>query len=329
MARKLDEEENRHEDAVTRNHSKLTSQDEHRLCPTPDRALSYVSECGSFEGNEHCFSLPEEPRPQNEGKFLNSETHERKSQLRLGQIEKKMSWSDESGQNLVQYLTEPRSRSPMTSSTQPIKSAMKRSKIVQSNSVDKNDSTTGSNDSHNDQCRYIPSGIKGRAKGGIVVPTGGGLNPTGPGGGTGYISPQWGWYTSLTPPQGEMYASGSSAGKKEDAICANSQIAHLTKPREMYASGSNVKKTKSASTVPTRLVFARGVSAPPREMYASGLSAEKKEDAICVNGQIAHFTNDVKKTEPAPTVPTLPVFTRPVFTRGTSAPCHGWPSVPL
>jgi len=264
MARKLDEEENGHEGSEIRNQM-LTSRVKtqfsdnndswQRFSTFPDRALSEISECGSFERNDHRVLNCKERRPQNQKEIVTLETQERKSPSQLGQMEKnkKMSWSDESGQNLVQYLDEAMSRSPMTSSSQPIKSAMKKSKLLQSNSLDKSESIISSNDSNNDQCRYIPAGIKGRAKGGIVVPTGGGLKPTGTGGSTGYISPQWGWYTTLTPPQGEMYGSGSSAEKKENTLCVNGQIAH---------SANSTRNHTPSSMEPTLPVFTQAVSAP-------------------------------------------------------------------
>jgi len=69
----------------------------------------------------------------------------------------------------------------------PIKSAIRKSK-----------KGSGNLSCHPSQC--VPSGLSG---GSIAMPTGGGIMKTGNvalSGGNGYISPQWGWYISTTPP---------------------------------------------------------------------------------------------------------------------------------
>mmetsp|Transcript_25641 Transcript_25641/g.38104 ORF Transcript_25641/g.38104 Transcript_25641/m.38104 type:complete len:192 (-) Transcript_25641:728-1303(-) len=72
---------------------------------------------------------------------------------------------------------------------------------------------------HPSQC--IPSGLgpNTAGNGGIIMPTGGGLG--GPkrhtstsGTSGGYVSPQWGWYISTTPPTPEMYNHSSGQPKK-------------------------------------------------------------------------------------------------------------------
>lgn len=47
--------------------------------------------------------------------------------------------------------------------------------------------------------------------GGVVMPT---MRDTQPPGGGGMDSPQWGWYTNLTPPSPEMYTSNPLHCKK-------------------------------------------------------------------------------------------------------------------
>jgi len=74
----------------------------------------------------------------------------------------------------------------------PIKSAIRKSK-----------KGSGNLSCHPTQC--VPSGLSG---GSILMPTGGGIMKTGNvalSGGNGYISPQWGWYISTTPPTPEKY----------------------------------------------------------------------------------------------------------------------------
>jgi len=108
-----------------------------------------------------------------------------------------MSWSDESGQDLVQICDE--SKKPMhdhcylahAPSHKPIKSAIKRS-------LSSRDSMSNKPNFQPSHC--VPSGLVG-GKNGINIPTSSVKNSNG------CISPQWGWYISTTPPTPERYCS--------------------------------------------------------------------------------------------------------------------------
>eukprot|EP00548_Thalassiothrix_antarctica_P012093 CAMPEP_0194159556 /NCGR_PEP_ID=MMETSP0152-20130528/77901_1 /TAXON_ID=1049557 /ORGANISM="Thalassiothrix antarctica, Strain L6-D1" /LENGTH=282 /DNA_ID=CAMNT_0038869141 /DNA_START=645 /DNA_END=1493 /DNA_ORIENTATION=- len=117
---------------------------------------------------------------------------------------KKMSWSDESHKNTRDEIKQTsRTHSPQhhsktssLSSTQPIKSVMKRSRSSRVNNslemakLNINDTTT----------RFLPNGLSS-GHGGIIYPT----NPNGQTG-SGSVSPDgWGWYITTTPPTPEMY----------------------------------------------------------------------------------------------------------------------------
>jgi len=118
-----------------------------------------------------------------------------------------MSWSDESGQRLVEYYDELQpsaqvlqaTNTVQKSSRKPIKSAIRKSKNGSSN-------RSSNLSCHPSQC--VPSGLSG---GSISMPSGGGSLKAGNvalSGGNGYISPQspsWGWYISTTPPTPEKY----------------------------------------------------------------------------------------------------------------------------
>ena len=78
-----------------------------------------------------------------------------------------------------------------------IKSALRRSRSIQNNEVVEEDRT-----------RYIPK--MNKEKGSIIMPT----RPYGGKDASGVESPQWGWYTTLTPPD-MMY--GANKPKKQDA----------------------------------------------------------------------------------------------------------------
>jgi len=136
----------------------------------------------------------------------------------------KMSWSDESGQSLVEYYDELQSSGQVLKATnasqkpirKPIKSAIRKSR-------------KGSNSlpCHTPQC--VPSGLSG---GSISMPSGGGILKAGNvalNGGNGYISPQWGWYISTTPPSPEKYYSNAEKGTEENLQQPISERQH-TKP---------------------------------------------------------------------------------------------------
>mmetsp|Transcript_16975 Transcript_16975/g.28827 ORF Transcript_16975/g.28827 Transcript_16975/m.28827 type:complete len:285 (-) Transcript_16975:1497-2351(-) len=131
----------------------------------------------------------------------------------LSRGKKRMSWSDEIGQDLVQFMDETKlgeaalHRSANTA--KPIKSAMKRSRSIRTSAC------SSVNDS--DVSRCIPKGLDS-GHGGLVMPT----KPYGHDvntrhaehRGTDHVSPEWGWYISTTPPTPEMYHKQSKPVKK-------------------------------------------------------------------------------------------------------------------
>ena len=71
---------------------------------------------------------------------------------------------------------------------------------------------TRTSKSNSVQHQFIPSGITGSG-GGIIMPSGGGFKATPGGNGNGYVSPQWGWYISTTPPTPEKYSDSNLVRK--------------------------------------------------------------------------------------------------------------------
>lgn len=238
MAIKLDEEERMETEETL--FSSTSGEDESIL--TPDRILSDVSECSG------AIITIDEDIEEKKNVATTSETVSHSSNSiktrdfsisRDQEITKRMSWSDESGQSLVEYFNESSCREPSFSS-QPIKSAMKRSKSSYSNAVHK--SVTNSNTELIRQ-RYIPSGIDKKESGGIVVPRGGVKAVSG-----GYISPQWGWYISTTPPQ-EIYGNKKSTiVKKESLIDEKGNGKELEKANSSIPEENTNIKAKVAET---------------------------------------------------------------------------------
>jgi hypothetical protein len=91
----------------------------------------------------------------------------------------------------------------------PVRSALRRSKSVHS----ENSTMLDNNNNSKDRTRYIPK--MNQNKNGLIMPTRPyGSDPSG----NGVESPQWGWYTNLTPPSPEMYQRHpSKTSKKENA----------------------------------------------------------------------------------------------------------------
>jgi hypothetical protein len=92
--------------------------------------------------------------------------------------------------------------------SKPVRSALRRSKSVQSENTNMLDNNS------KDRTRYIPQ--MNQSKNGLIMPTRPySSDPSG----NGVESPQWGWYTNLTPPSPEMYQSHPSktSSKKENA----------------------------------------------------------------------------------------------------------------
>ena len=106
---------------------------------------------------------------------------------------------------------------PLTSATvglpvaKPVRSVLRRSKSVQS----ENSNMLDNSSKDTSRTRYIPQ-MKPPNKNGLIMPT----RHTSDLSGNGVESPQWGWYTNLTPPSPEMYQSHPATKnslKKENA----------------------------------------------------------------------------------------------------------------
>mmetsp|Transcript_41553 Transcript_41553/g.48457 ORF Transcript_41553/g.48457 Transcript_41553/m.48457 type:complete len:305 (+) Transcript_41553:134-1048(+) len=113
--------------------------------------------------------------------------------------ERRQSWSDESGQSLVECFYE--SQSPLH---KPSKASLspKILKSVMKHSI--NGASTASNsDDNNGNIPKFP------LNNGLVMPGSSKCDVNSSMKSSGHTSPQWGWYISTTPPQVEMYASGN------------------------------------------------------------------------------------------------------------------------
>lgn len=222
-----------------------------------------------------------------------------------------MSWSDESGQSLVEYydMSQSSSQNPPPAqpyptrtrtaytSKRPIKSAMRRNI----------NNKKGRAPFHPSQC--VPSGLAG---GSIVMPTGGGLQQqqhqqpqqqhhhqqvnSADVNVNGYISPQYGWYISMTPP---------------------------TPPHYHDSSSSSSSATRAKNGQPQQ---------QPQQQQQHIFKQHPHHQQILPPLQMIH--NDGKKpilttqvVVPQPQLPTRPVFTRSL--KGIPNNTSGWPSVPL
>jgi len=243
MTLKLDEEESKESNVTQTNDNKdkgiekenttqidtilSTSQSDNNI-HVPDRILSDISEGSAMEDEDNVRLTKS---------FDECTIHDRNGSNRSLSNQsvgiKRMSWSDESGQSLVEYSNECSSREPPSAAI-PIKSAMKRSNSTYSNPLHRSNSNSSSesiqqaspspdgSESSNATVtqRYIPS------LGGKIPRTG--VKP-------GYISPQWGWYINTTPPPHEMYSSKSKKpdiDKKEENT--NTSLKNNIVKREAY-----------------------------------------------------------------------------------------------
>eukprot|EP00549_Striatella_unipunctata_P009005 CAMPEP_0118711010 /NCGR_PEP_ID=MMETSP0800-20121206/23789_1 /TAXON_ID=210618 ORGANISM="Striatella unipunctata, Strain CCMP2910" /NCGR_SAMPLE_ID=MMETSP0800 /ASSEMBLY_ACC=CAM_ASM_000638 /LENGTH=239 /DNA_ID=CAMNT_0006615435 /DNA_START=150 /DNA_END=869 /DNA_ORIENTATION=- len=140
---------------------------------------------------------------------------------RLRNYGRKTSWSDESGQSLVEYMDEANrepgqsyssSSSLSSAATKPIKSAMRPSTRAQQLRFDTS------------QC--IPKGL---GNGGLVMPSRPGGTSTAPNG-AGHVSPEWGWYISTTPPTPDMYCNNIQNNKSGREMLHPALLSTESKP---------------------------------------------------------------------------------------------------
>lgn len=157
---------------------------------------------------------------------------------------RKMSWADESGQSLDDYYEQSSKQSSVEGSSdntipapakncKPIKSAM-RSSRTGLNSI--------KNRTHRpSQC--VPSMPSIKSKGGPPVNTK-----------NGYVSPQWGWYISTTPPTPEYLQNSVNTNQGQ-----SHQVATKNEPQQQHAdTNRNVfvpsRQQWNPSTAPIREV---------------------------------------------------------------------------
>lgn len=200
-------------------------------------------------------------------------------------------------------------------SRKPIKSAMKKS------SGSYGMKQGGKAPLHPSQC--IPSGMDG---GSIVMPSGGGYQQpqqhqlqlqhqqphhAGANGANGYISPQYGWYISMTPPTPPHFhesSSNSDGNNKNDESYNNTQYQTL---QQQYHFHNPKNKGNGFSTQNEQLL-------PPLQQYQQSSLTQTSIN----NKNIGKFP---KAGQDA-------IAARPIFTRslkGVPNNTSGWPSVPL
>lgn len=177
-----------------------------------------------------------------------------------------------------------------SSNKKPIKSAMRRS-------AGNNSSGKPTTRFHPSQC--VPKGLSG---GSIIMPTGGGLQQgqqqyhnQQPSNGNGYISPQYGWYISMTPPTPPHYHETHS-----------SSMATLKKEIPLQHQEQQILQQNQLN----------GKMNPQHHQYILPMSNNN-------NGgkPVSHVLGQ------PPTAPPRPVFTRSL--KGVPNNTSGWPSVPL
>ncbi|CAJ1969090.1 unnamed protein product [Cylindrotheca closterium] len=179
------------------------------------------------------------PKPQFEGKsnlLSRRSSHTSLSDLVGAPIDKRTrqtSWSDESGLNLVEYLDESVKHDPIspydnatTTKAPVIKSAMKRSTSRRNNAL-----------VSDTKKRYIPK----MNQASLVMPSRSRGKDSSP---TGEFSPQWGWYTSLTPPDAGMYSGKLNHHKR----CA-SEPASVSIPEQRMLHPPIIKDENQANHV--------------------------------------------------------------------------------
>lgn len=176
---------------------------------------------------------------------------------------KRTSWSDESGQSLVEYLNDTTLHEPQPD-IRPVKSVMKKSKSIYSkhkNIVNAQDlDSTNKNISSEQQ--YIPSGITSSG-GGIVMPSGGGMKTSSSGGA--HVSPQWGWYISTTPPTPEKYPNTKNTPSKVRSTFKETDIS-------LELQNTSITDDSKRTLEPPAPVFTKGVKGVGRtHMEWSGI----------------------------------------------------------
>lgn len=134
----------------------------------------------------------------------------------------------------VRHDPPPASLGSQSGLTKPIKSAMTRSNPIRTHVLAGDAATTaaGGSEEKEHKIRYLPNGLD-KAHNGLIMPT----RPMGSSDlhGGGIESPQWGWYTNITPPTPEMYNSRSSLKHSDKSdhstvSAASSDTAHFEQP---------------------------------------------------------------------------------------------------
>lgn len=160
---------------------------------------------------------------------------------------RKMSWADESGQSLDEYYVESSKKvNPADGSLEianksvprkPIKSAIRNSRT--------HETTTSQNHQPSSCIPYMPS-TSSNVKG--CAPTN---NKNG------YISPQWGWYITTTPPTPEYIQRSNSASGNQLKVLShqmNTNYPHAGHHHVNIMSNGPTKHNWNPSTAPIREV---------------------------------------------------------------------------
>lgn len=185
-------------------------------CPLTDARSSPVPNAdGSDVSDEGDYTMDE-----NDDAMVNAGSTFRKS--------RKMSWSDESGQNLVEYCDESSHNSHTSSMSQTSKSQAMQPKIAKPmKSAIRNRKVC------NSKSKYVPN-MSLPSEGNVTTGTNG-INTNG------YISPQYGWYVSTTPPTPEHFSQSKSVTK-------SSSRQQESPPFPTNFSTSTQKQTKVGTT---------------------------------------------------------------------------------
>lgn len=260
-------DENKENDGITTNRAICTSSgshdEEHKsnnqiISPQTTavigsgRPASYFGdnrECDSSDGNSFntCKQTSSSESNQSDGTEGTMSPHP--SHLyAMRKKTRKMSWSDESGQDLVEYY-EDKSNMSSNKSGSGLLNAQSES-LQNGNNNNRRPIKSAIRHRHGNKHNCIPS------MGGSIVMNGAGTvvgavgnqnhnqtknhagGPNSMGVGNGYVSPQWGWYISTTPPTPEYHSNGSRG----------QVLSHHTKNMNMNTNNPQAANTNISSS---------------------------------------------------------------------------------
>lgn len=194
----------------------------------------------------------------------------------------------------------------------PVKSAMRRSRSTNANrnllhihNADSSDSATlatSATSSSTDHRSSCCSETSIASNGGSYANTGG----CGKKGSNGYISPQWGWYVSTTPPTPEMYHNNRYK-HQSSSVVAN----HTRGSSDKGTTEFNLRNHPSAM-----LTFSQG-----RKRHAGG-----SDIPLTTTLDVAKLSLHDSRMDESHRLAFQPAFSKNVKGMGNNM---GWPSVPL